>query len=218
MSEIITRTYKAEYRAEAESGLIRGVPIVFDTPTDICGWFEERIENTAIDTDILKDVAFYYNHDIRYGKPHARSRKSSDKVGGMDLVVVGTGVNMLANINRERTDSNDLYLAVLDEVLDGMSFMFRIEKERWERLDTDYPLRIIEKIGYIQEVSAVNYPAYPTTQLEIARSNKSLDSDKKALDNARAEYRRSLDSDEKPLDNGYELELAKAKNRNIVIY
>lgn len=218
MSEIITRTYRSEYKAEEEKGLIRGVPIVFNTPTDIGGWFEERIEPTAIDQSILKDVALYYNHDIKFSKPHARSRKSADKSGGMNLTVVGTGVEMLARLNLERTDSNDLYQAIQDEVLDGMSFMFRIEKERWEKLDTDYPTRIIEKIGYIQEVSAVNYPAYQTTSVEVARSDLSLDSDKKALDNARAEYRSSLDSGKEALDNANELELAKAKNRNIVIY
>ena len=218
MSEIITRTYRSEYKSEEEKGLIRGVPIVFDTPTDICGYFEERIEPTAIDSSLLKDVALYYNHDIYSSKPHARSRKSAEKVGGMDLTVVATGVEMLARLNLERSDSNDLYQAINDEVLDGMSFMFRVERDRWEKLDTDYPTRIIEKIGYIQEVSAVNYPAYPTTSVEVARSDLSLDSDKKALDNARAEYRKSLDSGNKALDNAKELELAKAKNRNIVIY
>lgn len=218
MSEIITRTYRSEYRAEEEKGVVVGVPVVFDTTTDIGGYFEEEIESTAIDQSILRDVAFYYNHDITYSKPHARSRKSADKTGGMNLTVVGTGVDMMARLNLERSDSNDLYQAIKDEVLDGMSFMFRVERDRWERLDTDYPKRIIEKIGYIQEVSAVNYPAYPTTRVGVARSNLSLDSDIKALDNARAEYRKSLDSGNEALDNAKELELAKAKNRNIVIY
>lgn len=218
MSEIVTRTFQAEYRAEAEKGLIRGVPIVFNTSTDIGGWFEERIESTAIDTSILKDVALYYNHDIRFGKPHARSRKSAEKVGGMNLSISETGVNMLANLNLNRTDSNDLYLAIEDETLDGMSFMFRIEKERWERLDTDYPLRIIEKIGYIQEVSAVNYPAYQSTHVEVARSDLALDSDREALDNARAEHRSSLDNGAGSLDNdSKKLELEKAKIKNLLI-
>lgn len=217
MSEIITRTYPAEYRAETEGGMIRGTPIVFDTSTDIGGWFEEKIEPSAIDPSILKDVALYYNHDITYGKPHARSRKSAEKVGGMDLTVVEKGVDMLANLNLNRSDSNDMYLAIQDETIDGMSFMFRVAEEDWERLDSDYPLRIIKKIGYIQEVSAVNYPAYESTHVEVARSNLALDSDKEALDSARAEYRLSLDNGKKPLDNDL-LELEKAKNKNRMIY
>ena len=95
--------------------------------------------------------------------------------------------------------------------------MFRVAEEDWERLDSDYPLRIIKKIGYIQEVSAVNYPAYESTHVEVARSNLAQDSDKEALDSARAEYRLSLDNGKKPLDNDL-LELEKAKNKNRMIY
>lgn len=41
--EYIKRNYPAEFRAEGESGLIVGVPIVYDTPTDIGGYFQETI-------------------------------------------------------------------------------------------------------------------------------------------------------------------------------
>ena len=112
---------------------------------------------------------------------------------------------MDAEVNLERSDSKDLYLAIQDGDIDGMSFMFRVESEEWTDLETDYPKRRITKIGYVQEVSAVNYPAYEGTSIN-ARANLSLDSDKQALDNARAAV----------VDTTEELALEKAKNKNLL--
>lgn len=201
MTELISRSFK-EYRAD-EDGNIIGVPIVFEQSTDICGLFEETIARGAISEDVLRDVAFFYNHDLNT-KPLARTR-----TGRLKFSIENDGVHMIANINRDRSDANDLYLAIKDGDIDGMSFMFRIEDETWSRLDTDYPLRRINKIGYVQEVSAVNYPAYEGTSIN-ARANTELDGARKALDNARATL---LDSnDHKKLKS--ELELEKIKNEN----
>ena len=201
MTELISRSFK-EYRAD-EDGNIIGVPIVFEQSTDICGLFEETIARGAISEDVLRDVAFFYNHDLNT-KPLARTR-----TGKLKFSIENDGVHMIANINRERSDANDLYLAIKDGDIDGMSFMFRIEDETWSRLDTDYPLRRINKIGYVQEVSAVNYPAYEGTSIN-ARANTELDGARKALDNARATLLDS--SDEKKLKS--ELELEKTKNEH----
>ena len=198
MSELISRSFN-EYRAE-EDGNIVGVPIVFEQPTDIGGLFEETIARGAISEDVLRDVAFFYNHDLNT-KPLARTR-----TGKLKFSIENDGVHMMANINRERSDANDLYLAIKDGDIDGMSFMFRIEADEWTGLDTDYPKRRITKIGYVQEVSAVNYPAYEGTSIN-ARANTELDCDRKALDNARVAL---LDSD----DNENNLELVKLKNEN----
>lgn len=196
MGELIRRNFPAEYRADAESGVITGVPIVFGQSTDVGGWFEEIIEPGAISPDVLRDVAFYYNHDTR-SKPLARTR-----TGKLILTITESGVNMEAHVNRERTDVNDLYLAIQDGDLDGMSFAFRVESEEWSREDTDFPLRKIKKIGYVQEVSVVNYPQYSGTSCS-ARSDTPLDSDKKMVDAIRAA---ALDRAEKD-----KLALAKAK-------
>lgn len=203
MSELISRSF-SEYRAEStEDGIghITGVPIVFEQKTDIGGWFEETIARGAISEDVLRDVAFFYNHNLN-SKPLARTR-----TGKLKLTIENDGVHMDAEVNRERSDANDLYLAIQDGDIDGMSFMFRVESDEWTDLDTDYPKRRITKIGYVQEVSAVNYPAYVGTSIN-ARADGSLDSDKQALDNARAkaaDAAQSLDSD------ALELEKLKAK-------
>ena len=191
-------SYSVEKEEEGRRAHIKGTPIVFEQPTDIGGWFEETIARGAISPEVLKDVAFFYNHDLNT-KPLARTR-----TGKLNFDITDHGVNMDADVNLDRSDVNDLYLSIDDGDIDGMSFMFRVEEDEWKDLDTDYPKRRINKIGYVQEVSAVNYPAYEGTEI-YARSEKLVDTDIKALDNARASI--------KVLDNTLELEKLKNENR-----
>lgn len=202
MTELVSRSfsqYEVRQSEDDSTGHITGVPIVFEQATDIGGWFEETIARGAISEDVLKDVALFYNHDLNT-KPLARTR-----TGKLKFSIENDGVYMDADVNLKRSDANDLYLSIQDGDIDGMSFMFRIEGEEWTDLDTDYPKRRITKIGYVQEVSAVNYPAYEGTSIN-ARANLLLDSDKNALDNARA----------KVVDTTDLLQLAKAKNENLL--
>jgi len=181
MSELTSRAF-TNFRADQkdDTATITGTPIVFDTPTDIGGLFEETIARGAISDEVLKDVAFFYNHDLG-SKPIARTR-----TGKLKLAVDEKGVNMSAEVNLKRGDVSDLYEAIKDGDIDGMSFMFRVEGEEWRDLDSEYPKRQITKVGYVQEVSAVNYPAYESTGIQ-ARTNREVDTNRQALDNARAE-------------------------------
>lgn len=69
-----------------------------------------------------------------------------------------------------------------------MSFMFTVNKDAWEGLDTEHPTRHITEIGRVFEVSAVTFPAYEQTSIN-ARSmdigKASLDSAREALDRAK---------------------------------
>lgn len=183
--DLVKRSFVAEYRADVENNTIIGMPIVLEQSTDIGGMFEEVIAKGAIDEKVLKDVRFYYNHDLNT-KPLARTRYKDGREGTLKLTLTDEGVKMEARVNRERSDANDLYIAIEDGDIDGMSFMFGIAEERWERVDSNYPKRIITKIDPIIEVSAVNYPAYGQTSIDVARSELLLESDKKALESARA--------------------------------
>ena len=205
--EFIKRNYPAEFRADDESRLIEGVPIVFDTPTDIGGWFQETICAGAISDAVLKnDVRFFWNHDIDK-MAVARSTIPLDKLGGMEFKVDNKCVRMLMNPNRKRTDANDLCLAIEDGVINAMSFMFRVKKERWEDLDTDYPKRFIEEIDPIIEVSAVNFPAYASTDIH-ARGDMATEIDRDVLEKMRAECRASAETE---ANEKRELELLKIK-------
>lgn len=200
-SGLIFRSF-ANYRAEStEDGMahITGVPIVYEQPTDIGGWFEETVARGAIDETTLKNVDLFLNHD-RSAKPLARTQN-----GRLSFKVKEDGVHMDAVVNLKRSDANDLYIAIQDGDIDGMSFAFRVAEQEWKDLDTDYPKRRITKINYVQEVSAVNYPAYKGTSIH-ARSALS-DCDRSALDEARAQAQKGGGE---PLED-VELEKLKAK-------
>jgi len=64
MGELTRRAFtdfRAEQKDDDDTATITGTPIVFDTPTDIGGLFEETIARGAINDEVLKDVAFFYN-------------------------------------------------------------------------------------------------------------------------------------------------------------
>lgn len=206
MIEYIKRNYPAEFRSTGESGLIEGVPIVFDTPTDIGGWFQETICKGAISEDVIKDVRFFWNHDLNK-LAVCRSIIPLDKKGGMELHIEDKCVKMLANPNRTRTDANDLCVAIEDGVVNAMSFMFGVAEERWEDEDTDYPKRFITRIDPLVEVSAVNYPAYATTSIS-ARGDTATEIDRAVLEKMR-EKRRALREGDAQAKR--ELELLKLK-------
>lgn len=204
--DYIKRNYPAEFRADEKSGLIEGVPIVYDTPTDIGGWFQETICKGAISKDVIKDVRFFWNHNIDE-KAIARTVIPLEKLGGMELHIEDDCVKMLANPNRKRTDANDLCLAIEDGVINAMSFMFGVAEERWEDEDTDYPKRFITRIDPLIEVSAVNFPAYATTSIN-ARGDAVTDNDRAVLERIRSERKKALEDAEQAKRS---LELLKAK-------
>lgn len=181
--DYIKRNYPAEFRADGESGLIEGVPIVFNTPTDIGGMFQETIVSGAITEDVIKDVRWFWNHDLNR-MAVCRTIIPLEKLGGMTLNIEDQKVRMLARPNRKRTDANDMCIAIEDGVVNAMSFMFGVEEERWEDLDTDYPKRFITKINPLIEVSAVNFPAYTSTSIN-ARGDTATEIDRDVLEKIR---------------------------------
>lgn len=212
--EFIKRNYPAEFRADSESGLIVGVPIVFDTPTDIGGYFQETICKGAISEKVLRnDVGFYFNHDLNRMRI-ARSIIPIDKLGGMEFSINDEQVTMRVNANRKRTDANDLYLGIEDGTIDGMSFMFAVAEERWEDENTDYPKRFITRIEPIIEVSAVNYPAYKSTSINVARGDLLTENDKALIGQLKQRQRAAADTE---ANEKRELELLKFKNKNFFI-
>lgn len=199
------RFYSCEVRAvPTDSGSdITGRPIVYNSRTDL-GWFDEIIEPGALDMADLTDVRFLVNHNTDM-IPLARSRRNNGN-STMTLTVVPEGLDMEASIDTENNaTARELRSAIERGDISGMSFMFSIDDEEWEDLESDHPTRHIRKIGSVVEVSAVTFPAYDATTIN-ARSKEALESARKAVETARAEVR-SVDTD----SNLLELEKAKTK-------
>lgn len=207
MKKIEQRSYKFDVRSEKrENGIstLKGQPIVYNSPTDIGGYFREVIEQGALDGANLKDVPLLVNHNEQM-IPVARSRNNTPN-STMRLLITEKGLEMEADIDTERNmTARELDSAVERGDLDGMSFKFTVDDERWEGLETDYPTRHILKLGYIAEVSAVTFPAYQATSIEQLRDCKN------ALDNARAALESARSQHPETLDSGLDLLKAKAE-------
>ena len=202
--QTVTRAYNFEIRAEHDekNGYhIVGRPIVYDSKTNI-GYFDEIIERGALDGADLRDVRFLVNHNTEM-IPLARSRRNNEN-STMQMSVDKDGMTIRVNLDVENnTDARNLYSAIKRGDITGMSFMFSIDSEEWDDLDSDHPTRRILKIGVVLEVSAVTFPAYEATEIS-ARAKETLESVKRTLDSVRA--KESLDSDKDKL----ELEKLKA--------
>ena len=183
-----TRAFEFEIRAEeteneARKGRITGTPIVFNQATDL-GWCEERIAPGALDGTDLKDVRFLIGHDTSM-VPLARSRNNNEN-STMQLTVTERGMEIRVDLD---VDGNpraaELYSAVKRGDISGMSFMFTVDKDSWEDIESDYPKRTVEHISRVLEVSAVAFPAYPQTDLQVASEDATLDSARASLESAR---------------------------------
>lgn len=189
MDNIVTRSYEFSVNAgqNDKGNEIDGKPIVYESQTDIGGEFAEIIDKGALDKTDLKDVRFLVNHDMTR-IPLARSRNNNTN-STMQMSVDDSGMNIRVNLDTEHNkDSEALYSAVQRGDVSGMSFMFTVDGQSWDGLDTDYPTRHITSIGKVYEVSAVTFPAYEATSIS-ARDKSSLDSARQALESARAQQK-----------------------------
>ena len=199
------RSYTFDVRAtEGENGekIITGRPIVYEAKTDL-GYFDEVIARGALDGADLRDVRFLVNHDTSM-IPLARSRRNNGN-STMKLSTDFDGMSMdFVKLDVENnSDARALYSAVQRGDITGMSFMFTVEADEWEGLESEHPIRRITKIGKVVEVSAVTFPAYDSTEIS-ARSKEALESARQELESAREQRAKSVDTDDS-------LELAKAK-------
>ena len=199
------RFMPCEVRAEAKDNgsLITGRPIVYNSTTDL-GYFDEVIEEGALNETDLKDVRFLVNHDTNM-IPLARSRRNNGN-STMLLSIVPEGLDIQARVDTENNaTARELVSAIERGDLSGMSFMFSIDDEEWENLESEHPTRHIRKIGSVVEVSAVTFPAYEATSIN-ARSKEALDNARSVVDTARQQKAESVDTD---IKNTLELEKAK---------
>ena len=207
--QLTTRCYNLEIRAdENETGVIEGVPIVFDKETviyDYCGQYREVIEKDALKNTDMKDVRLFVNHDT----DKLTLARSKNGKGTMSFEVQEDGVHMRATLDIENnTEAKNLYSAIKRGDMDGMSFMFRVDKDEWENLDSDLPLRKIKSISIIHEVSVVNFPAYNQTSVS-ARSSEETET-------SPLEEARKAQSEETEKRKNAEIDLLKLKYKYLM--
>ena len=182
------RAFDFEVRAEQneEHGhFLTGQPIVYNEQTDM-GWYDEIIDDGALaDTD-LKDVRFLVNHNTDM-IPLARSRNNNTNSTMQLEVVPGAGMSIRVDLDTENNaDAKSLWSAVGRGDISGMSFMFMVDKDAWENIDSDHPTRHIRSIAKVLEVSAVTFPAYAATSIQQRGISDALDSARESLESVKA--------------------------------
>jgi HK97 family phage prohead protease len=181
------RAFNFEVRAdqnEEHGHFLTGRPIVYDERTNL-GWYDEIIERDALNEADLKDVRLLVNHNTDM-IPLARSRNNTEN-STMQLIADADGLVMRADLDIENNvEAKSLYSAVERGDITGMSFMFVVDKDSWDDVDSEHPTRHIRSIKQILEVSAVTFPAYSQTSIQTRGFSDALDSAKESLDSVKA--------------------------------
>ena len=168
---------------EKESMVIEGYAIVFNQETligDAEYGFIEIIDKNALNGANLKDVPLKYNHtDNRLILARTRN-------GSLTFTIDDYGLKIRADLI-DTQSNRDVYKSIVAGLLDKMSFAFTVAKQSWDRSEK-VPLRKIESIDRLFDVSVVDLPAYEGTSIEaLARSLEIADAELRALDNVKTE-------------------------------
>ena len=178
MSKKEVRFLSLELRAEQDEekgAYIEGYPIVFNQETNVGGYFREIIDPESVNESLLRDVALMIGHDFGM-VPLAHSRRNTAN-STMQLSIDEHGVKMRALLDVEgNPKAKEAYSAIKRGDLSGMSFAFVVNKESWEDLETDLPLRRITGMEAIYEVSLVAFPQYSGTSVQAASEGDALES------------------------------------------
>ena len=182
------RAFNFEVRAENDEqhgSILTGSPIVFGKRTDL-GWCDEIIDDGALDNTDLRDVRFLVNHNTDM-IPLARSRNNNENSTMQLSVVPQKGMDIRVDLDTENNaEAKSLYSAVQRGDLSGMSFMFAVNEDAWEDLDSEHPTRHIRSFAKVFEVSAVTFPAYEATSIQARGLSEALESARASLESARA--------------------------------
>ena len=137
---------------------VSGYAAVFNSETNIGGWYREQIAPGAF-ADAVKsdDVRFLVNHS---GLPLART-----KSGTLTLREDDHGFFIEAELDLNDPDVKSIESKMKRGDLDEMSFAFSPEVEKWDD-SGDVPLRTLEKVNLF-DVAIVTYPAYGDTEIGL---------------------------------------------------
>ncbi len=151
------------------SGLLIGYASVTESPymmRDMFGEYEEIIARGAF----LKTLS--ENPNVRYLANHTGLAHGRTLNGALTLAEDETGFRTEMQLDMRRQDSRDLWYAVESGAVDQMSFMFEIVRQEWS---PDWMTRRILEVRMADgDVSVVNFPASPTTNVGARSKIKDL--------------------------------------------
>lgn len=153
------RLAPTENETEEKSYLVEGYASTFEPyvlftsdGTD----YSERIEPAAFEGADLSDVVFRVDHE---GPVYART-----SAGTVELWTDEHGLGQKTDLGRTQK-ARDLFADIEAGNYPQMSFAFTVADEHYDKATHT---RVIERIAKVFDVSAVSFPANPTTELSIA--------------------------------------------------
>lgn len=171
------RTVKFETEARVIEGegkklILRGYPILFNTPTRIKSFWdewEETISPNALDNTDLSNVYLLVGHnpDNVLGRAGINMRFEVDETG------------LFFECELPNTQyARDWYNLVESGIVDGMSFGFNSEGDTWtEPSETQIAKRTINKISKLWEITITPFPAYDEASV-VAKGQRTEDGEK----------------------------------------
>ena len=154
-----------DVRAKDAKRTLGGYAAVFNSETDIGGYFREVIAPGAFKDTLSGDVRALVDHDS--GRVIGRTTAGSLRLSEDD-----TGLAVEIDLP-DTTDGRDLATLIERGDISGMSFGFVVTKQTWDET-VDPPKRTIEAVE-LHEVSVVAFPAYDDTSIAM----RSLDEARK---------------------------------------
>jgi uncharacterized protein len=145
---------------------IGGYAAVFNSETDIGGYFREIIAPGAFSEAVKQDVRALLDHDS--GRVIGRT-----SAGTLRLTEDENGLAVEIDLP-DTSDGRDAAVLIERGDLTGMSFGFIVTHDEWDETG-DTPVRTIRKVD-LREVSVVAFPAYDDTSIAM----RSLDEIRKS--------------------------------------
>jgi HK97 family phage prohead protease len=160
--------FERRVEQDGDDLILVGTPIVYDTPYDVrdmLGTFRETMK-PGVARDVLSagaDVRFLTNHE---GEPYARTAS-----GTLVLTDTPTGLRSEAHLDGRQQSAYDLACKVERGDISQMSIGFCVANDgdewRWGNDGTEE--REVLAFSELLDVSAVTYPASPTTSIALAQ-------------------------------------------------
>lgn len=157
---------RAKEENEESSYIVEGYASTFEEYTlyeDDEVIYKERIEPTAFDEADLSDVVFLLDHT---GRVYARTKN-----GTVSLSTDEKGLFTRTDLSKT-TASRGVFEDIEAGNYSQMSFAFTVAEDRFEEKRSEGEktiyIRIIDRVKKVFDISAVGFPANPTTDIGVA--------------------------------------------------
>ena len=117
--------------------------------------YNEQIDAHAFDDADMSDVVYRIDHE---GKVYARS-----SAGTITLDIDERGLHQVTDLSKTKA-SREHFEEISAGLYPQMSFAFTVGEDHY---DSETRTRIIDRIGKVFDISAVSFPANPTTELHV---------------------------------------------------